>query len=183
MGFCPRDADHELRGRIITPIYDICGGLIALSTRHLDKEHKLRFWHESFDKGSYLYGLYYAKDTIRKLNKVIIVEGEFDVASLHSFGFTMTIGCCGSAFTLFQVALLARYCTDFYLFFDGDTAGRNSIQRALNMHNKYSLGAYGLKFIPVLLPKGMDPDEFVMDNGREGTREKLRTARDDCEFI
>ena len=183
IGYCPQDSNHELRDRIITPIYDAYGEMVAISTRHMNKDHKLRFWHEVFPKGTYLYGLYYAKDTIRKFNKVIIVEGEFDVAVFHTFGFTMTICCCGSAFTLFQIALLARYCKEFYLLFDGDVAGRKSIQRSMNMYDKYSLSAYGLKFIPVYLPKNVDPDEFLFESGVEGVKEKLRIARDDREFI
>ena len=183
MGYCPPETDHELRGRIITPIYNVSGELVALSTRHLDKDHNLRFWHESFDKGYYLYGLYNAKDAIRKYNKVTIVEGEFDVASFHSFGFNMTVGCCGSAFTLFQIALLSRYCTDFYLLFDGDTAGKKSIHRALDMYKKNGLEGYGLNFIPVFLPDKMDPDEFLLQNGVDGMKEKLRISRDDDSFI
>lgn len=183
IGYCPHDLDHELRGRIITPIYDAYGEMVAISTRHMNKDHKLRFWHEVFPKGTYLYGLLDAKDTIRRFNKVIIVEGEFDVAAFHTFGFTMTVCCCGSAFTLFQVSLLARYCTEFYLLFDGDVAGRASIKRSMDMYNKYSLSAYGLKFVPVYLPRNIDPDEFLFENGVKGVKEKLRIARDDCDFI
>ena len=86
IGYCPPDINHEVRGRIITPIYDPYGELVAISTRHLDRNNKHRFLHESFEKGFYLYGLYYAKKNIQRTNKVIVVEGECDVSSLHSFG-------------------------------------------------------------------------------------------------
>ena len=157
--------------------------MVAISTRHINKDQKFRFWHESFDKGSYLYGLYQAKDTIRRLNKVIIVEGEFDALAFHTYGFTMTVCCCGSAFTLFQVALLSRYCTNFYLMFDGDVAGRKSIERTMKIYDKYCLSAYGLKFIPVYLPKDIDPDEYLFSEGVNGVKEKLREARDKDDFI
>jgi DNA primase len=183
IGYCPLEVDHELRGRIITPIYDTYGEMVAISTRHMNKDQKFRFWHESFDKGSYLYGLHQAKDTIRKFNKVIIVEGEFDALAFHSYGFTMTVAVSGSAFTLFQVSLLSRYCTNFYLMFDGDVAGRKSIERTMAMYDKYCLGAYGLKFIPVYLPKDIDPDEYLFSEGTVGVREKLKTARDELVFI
>jgi len=183
MGYCPMEFHHEVQGRIITPIYDAYGELIVLSTRHLNENVRNRFWHETFDKGSYLYGLYYAKKTIYKINKVIVVEGEFDVAAFHTNGFTMTVGCCGSAFTLFQISLLSKYCTDFYLFFDGDTAGRAAIERAMKMYEKYSLNTYGLNFFPVFLPEGYDPDDYIKEEGREGVRKKLITAREDGEFI
>jgi len=185
IGYCPDDLNNELRGRIITPIYDTYGEMVAISTRHMNRELKNRFWHESFDKGTYLYGLYYAKETIRKINKVIIVEGEFDALSFHTFGFTMTVCCCGSAFTFFQASLLARYCQEFYFLFDGDIAGRKSIQRVMDMYDKYNLRdvEYDLKFIPVYLPKNIDPDDFLFKNGVEGVKEKLRVARDDQTFI
>ena len=183
IGYCPLEVDHELRGRIITPIYDTYGEMVAISTRHMNKDQKFRFWHESFDKGSYLYGLHQAKDTIRKFNKVIIVEGEFDALAFHSYGFTMTVAVSGSAFSLFQVSLLSRYCTNFYLMFDGYVAGRKSIERTMAMYDKYCLSAYGLKFIPVYLPKDIDPDEYLFSEGENGVKEKLREARDKDDFI
>jgi DNA primase catalytic core len=182
MGYCPSDVNHEVRGRIVTPIYSTYGELVALSTRHLDKDHYQRFLHESFDKGSYLYGLYLAKEAIRRTNKVIIVEGECDVASMHTSGFEMTIGCCGSAFTLFQIALLSKYCTNFYLLFDGDQAGRDSTAKALKDYEKYNLKAYGLNFIPTYLPNGTDPNNLLIAHGKRNMVDKLRTAKEDCGF-
>ena len=182
MGYCPPDVNHEVRGRIITPIYGTYGELVVLSTRHLDKNHYQRFLHESFDKGSYLYGLFYAKKVIQRINRVIIVEGECDVACFHTFGFNMTVGLCGSAFTLFQIALLSKYCTDFYLLFDGDKAGRESIARTMKDYEKYNLDAYGLRFIPVYLPKDCDPDEYLIDGGKKNMINKLRTSKEDCGF-
>ena len=182
MGYCPSDVNHEIRGRIVTPIYGTYGDLVAISTRHLDENHYQRFLHESFDKGSYLYGLNLAKESIRRTNKVIIVEGECDVASMHTFGFDMTIGCCGSAFTLFQIALLSKYCTNFYLLFDGDQAGRDSTARALRDYEKHNLKAYGLNFIPTYLPSDSDPNKFLKDHGKRNMVDKLRTAKEDREF-
>jgi DNA primase len=179
MGYCPSDVNHEVRGRIVTPIYGTYGELVALSTRHLDRNHYQRFLHESFDKGSYLYGLCYAKDSIQRNNKVIIVEGECDVACLHTFGFDMTIGLCGSAFTLFQIALLSKFCTNFYLLFDGDKAGIESTRRAMRDYEKYNLAAYGLKFYPTYLPKDRDPDEFLFNGGRKNMVDTLRAAKED----
>ncbi len=182
MGYCPPSVNHEVRGRIITPIYGTYGELVALSTRHLDKNHPQRFMHETFNKGSYLYGLHYAKQAIQRSNKVIVVEGECDVACYHTFGFDMTIGLCGSAFTLFQIALLSKYCTDFYLMLDGDIAGRDSIARAMKIYKKYNLDAYNLKFIPVYLPKDYDPDDFLIKHGKMNVINKLRTSKEDCGF-
>jgi len=183
IGYCPLDVNHEVRGRIITPIYGTYGELIALSTRHLDRSIKQRFLHESFDKGSYLYGLCYAKEAIRESNKVIVVEGEFDVACFHSLGFGMTVGLCGSAFTLFQISLLAKYCIDYYLLLDGDGAGRSTTERLIKDYDKYGLSAFKLNFIPVFLPKGIDPDEYLINNGRKAMIKKFKISKEDSEFI
>lgn len=184
IGYCPLNINHDVRGRIITPVYDTYGELIALSTRHLNEEMKKgRFLHETYDKGSYLYGLCYAKDSIQKTGKAIIVEGEFDVACLHSYGLDMTVGLGGSAFTLFQIALLAKYCKNYYLMLDPDEAGSSCIERAMKEYRKYNLEAYGLKFIPVKLPPKTDPDKYVIEYGKKGMIEKLKTAREDSEFV
>lgn len=178
-GYCPEKINHQVRGRIISPIYETYGDLIALSTRHLDKNNSMKFWHESFDKGMYLYGLYYAKDFMFKTKKAIIVEGEFDVAYFHSKGFKMTVGVCGSAFTLFQISLLSRYCSEIYLIFDGDEAGRISTKRSLNIFKEYNLSNYGLNFIPIYLPQGKDPDEYLREIGFNEMINKMKLARED----
>jgi DNA primase len=180
VGYCPVDVNHEVRGRIITPIYSTYGDLVAISTRHLDKNHHQRFLHESFDKGSYLYGLDKAKEAIQRSNKVIIVEGECDVLCMHTYGFNMTVGLCGSALTLFQISLLSKYCENFYLLLDGDDAGRDSIKRAMKDYDKYNLEAYGVNFIPVHLPDGSDPDEFIISRGKRNMVDKLRSAKEEC---
>jgi DNA primase len=148
----------------------------------MNKDHNFRFWHESFEKSFYLYGLYQSRNKIREVNKVIIVEGEFDALSFHSFGFTITVACSGSSFSLYQIALLSRYCTDFYLLFDGDEAGRKAIKRTMNIYNEYNLGTFGLNFIPVYLPKDTDPDEFLFQEGKQGVKNLLKTSKEECNF-
>jgi DNA primase len=182
-GYCPEDIDHQLNGRIITPIYDPYNNLIAISTRHIDKERKNRFWHESFDKGLHIYGLNNAKSDIMKYDKAILVEGEIDVCVLHSYGFFMTVGVCGSAFTLFQAALLSRYCSTVFVAFDGDVSGKKSIQRTMNLYKKYKFAAYQMKYIPVFLPKDKDPDEYIRENGKQGFANLLKKSREELEKL
>jgi DNA primase len=180
VGYCPPEVKHQVCGRIITPIYDTDHTLVALSTRHLDKNHPQRFWHESFDKGSYLYALNYAKYDIRLKNKVVLVEGEFDVMVLHSHGFKMAVGVLGSSLTLFQIALLSRYCSEFYLLFDGDNAGRATTERVMGLYREKNIKNYGIQFIPVYLPDGDDPDDFLLREGVKGLREKFVSSKDSC---
>jgi len=185
MGYCPLNVISlpELNGRLITPIYDAYGNLIALSTRHLDENHSRRFWHESFNKSFYVYGLPYAKKSIVKYKKVIIVEGEFDVASLHSNGFFITIGTCGSALTLSQMVLITRYCSEVYLLFDGDRAGQSSIKKAMKLYDKYNFKLYDITFIPVFLPKDIDPEKFVKKRGRLELMELLKQSKNENVFL
>lgn len=150
-----------------------------MSTRHLDESVDNRFWHESFDKSSYVYGLCYAKKYILKYHKVIIVEGEFDVAYLHTVGFNMAVSICGSALTLSQSVLLSRYCKEVYLVFDGDKQGQIAIERSLKLHKKHNLNVYGIKFIPVKLPLDKDPDEFLKENKKEKFRHLLIESKEE----
>jgi len=140
------------------------------------------FWHESFDKGSYLYGLNWAKESILRYKKVIVVEGEFDVASMHDFGFTMTVGVCGSAFTLSQASLLARYCKEVYIMFDNDPSGRDGTKRILKLCKNYYLESYGIKYIPTYLPIGKDPDKILKTEGARGIRNILVKSKEEVNF-
>lgn len=182
IGYCPSDVDHQLAGRIITPIYDAYKNLIVLSTRHIDESRSDRFWHETFSKSRNVYGLCYAQRTMIKTGKLILVEGEMDVIALHSNGFTMTVGICGKALSLFQISLLSRYCSNFYLVFDGDNPGKNAIERALKMYKDNYLDCYGIKFIPVYLPDNLDPDDFIKQYGKKEFIKKLSEAKTEIEF-
>lgn len=140
------------------------------------------FWHESFDKGSYLYGLNWAKESILRYKKVIVVEGEFDVASMHDFGFTMTVGVCGSAFTLSQASLLARYCKEVYLMFDNDPSGQDGIKRILKLSKDHYFESYGIKYIPTRLPIKQDPDKTLRTGGVGQMKNILAKAKEEINF-
>lgn len=89
----------------------------------------------------------------------------------------MTVGLCGSAFTIFQAALLGRYCSSVFFLLDGDTSGKTSLERIIKIYKTHSLSAYGLQYIPVRLPDKYDPDDYVKENGREALNELLSNAR------
>jgi DNA primase len=180
-GFCPSNIDHQLRGRIITPIYDAYDCLVALSTR--DFRRGKGFWHETFAKKMYVYGLNCAKESIIKSQKVIVVEGEFDVASLRTNGFKMTVGICGSALTLFHIVLLARYCSDIYLAFDGDTAGERALEGAMKIYKGYNLEANDIRLIPVGLPSEMDPNDCLRKQGAKKFKEILIASKEEYSLI
>ncbi|MFW6015238.1 MAG: toprim domain-containing protein [bacterium] len=180
IGYCPSFIEHQLRGRIITPIYNVYGKLIALSTRHLNENAPNRFWHETFDKSYNIYGLYQAKERIIKNKKVLLVEGEIDNLCYQSHGIDITISACGSSFSLFQIALLSRYCSEIFVMFDGDDAGEKALDRIVNkIYNKYFLESYGIHIIPIRLPQNYDPDEYLLENGAKEVIKLLKKAKQD----
>jgi len=184
IGFIPLHVNHQLKGRIITPIYDVYGDLIAVSTRHIYKEKAKSFWHEDFEKSFHLYGLHLAKQYILKYNKVIVVEGEFDVHYLHSCGVKFAVGLCGGAFGLIHLSLLMRYCDEIYLMFDGDNGGKSSFKHAKEIHdyvNAVELGNRVISIIPTALPNRYDPDDFLKENKINGLVTLMKSAKSQYE--
>jgi DNA primase len=170
---------HEFAGRIIIPIRDQYGDIIALSSRDYRKDAKKKFWHEEFIKSNYIYALSVAKKSILKNNKAIVVEGEFDVIQMHSFGIKCTVGMLGSNLKTRQLSLLARYCQEVFLVFDGDQAGLDGLNRTMKIEAEYNLRqSYGIKLIPVYLPQGVDPDDYVKTYGKKTFVELLKKSKE-----
>jgi DNA primase len=174
-------AKHELAGRIIIPIYNPYGELVALSSRDWRDNTGRKFWHESYTKTFYLYGFHLAKHNILKYNKAILVEGEFDVAFLHSAGVNMTVGILGTAIHLHQFAILSRYCNEVYIVMDGDDAGLNSIQKTIQFVKLQGFSKYEFYVIPVYLPSDKakcDPDDFIKKEGRKAFIDLLKQSKE-----
>lgn len=179
-GYCPAFLQHEMAGRIIMPLYDSYGNLIAVTSRKPDAPKKFQHWHESFDKGDFLFGLNVAKEHIYKSNKAIIVEGQFDTTCLHSFGFKQTVGLLGSSFNIIHVTQLARMCQDIFIVLDPDDSGDAGVERALDASKEYRLDdmAYEIYCIPVQMPPKTDPDQFVMQFGPKAFIDLLKKSKE-----
>lgn len=177
-GYCPATVSHQLAGRIIMPLYDSYGSLIAITTRHPTCPKQFQHWHESFDKGFFLFGLNVAKPYIYKANKAIIVEGQFDTTCLHSYGFKMTAGILGSTFNIMHVTLLARMCSEIFVVLDPDKSGDAGMERTIQASIDYNLEACGIFCIPVHMPEKMDPDDFVMKYGPISFKDLLRKSKE-----
>lgn len=178
-GYIPRRARHQWSERIIMPLYDPYGNLIVLTSRKFRSKDKYAHLHETFDKRYYLYGLNVAKPEIIRRNRCVIVEGQFDTTYLRSRGFKTVVGVLGSAFTFEHACILRRYCSEVYLVFDNDEAGKATLERSLDMLKEESLeDTFRMSFIPVMLPEGFkDPDEFVQAQGPEPFRDLLVQAK------
>jgi len=171
---------HEFAGRIVLPIHDPYGELVALSSRDWREDAYSKFFHEQYTKSNYLYALDIAKDHIIKSNQAIIVEGEFDVMKMHSIGIRRTVGMLGSSLSIKQISLLSRYCQEIFLMFDGDEAGKNSMERAMQLSSKYGLRQfYDILIIPVVLSNGLDPDDFIKTEGKVSLVNLLRKSKID----
>lgn len=179
IGYVPQYVNLFLNGRIIYPIRDCYGNLVAVSTRHLFKPKKESFWHEEFEKSLHLFGIHIAKKAMIKHHKAVVVEGELDTLALQSFGIPMTVGLCGGAFGIFQMALLARYCNEVYLLLDPDSSGKSNTGKTIEKMKELvtDLKHRGILLIPCNLPGGYDPDDFAREFGKDGIIEMMKTEK------
>ena len=107
------------------------------------------------------------------LNNIIIVEGQFDVVSMHQAGFENTVACLGTALTKDHIKELKRFCDNIVLCFDGDEAGQKAILRALNTFEDYG---DDVNVRVVRLPENLDPDEFLKKYGSQKLKDLIDNA-------
>jgi DNA primase len=164
----------RFRQRLMIPIYNLTNRPIAFGGRTLKKGEPAKYINSPetplYNKSRVLYGLNFAKDTIRTSHFVYVVEGYFDFISLFQLGVTNVVASSGTAFTPQQARLLARFAEEVYLFFDADSAGRSAALRSVD-----SLFDAGLEVKVVSAPPGEDPDSVARTMGAEKI-EELRQA-------
>ena len=155
----------RFRNRLIVPIFDMQGRVVAFGGRSLDgQEPKYLNSPESdvFEKGKMLFAFDKASSNIRKKDSVIVVEGYFDVISLHSKGVTNSVASLGTALNKYQISQLCR-CTDsknIIINFDSDNAGKSATKRVINEVESLSLhDQINLKILQLNSYK--DPDEYL----------------------
>lgn len=135
--------------RIIFPIYDVLGNVIAFTGRSLgDAQPKYLNSPETqlFSKSRVLYGLHLAKAGIKKEDRVILVEGQLDVIALHQAGVTEAVASSGTAVTEQQLQILSKYTQNFVLGFDGDAAGVSTTEKVVQLLLKNDLSGRVLSF-------------------------------------
>jgi DNA primase len=177
------------RHRLLFAILDVQGRVIGFSGRVLadpesgvvDKQSpKYINSPESpiYQKGQSLFGLYQARQSIRKHDEAILVEGNFDVVSLHARGIDNVVAPLGTAFTPMQAKLLRRYSPVVTVLFDGDAAGKKATREA-----RETCRAGGLVAKVAVLPDAKDPDDFVRERGPEALAMAVRAARGILEHL
>ena len=167
------------RGRLMFPIFDSFGKIIAFGGRSLgDDKPKYLNSPESlvYDKRNHLYAMNFARKEQSK--QLIVVEGYMDAIAMHAAGFRNTVAALGTSFTDSQLKLCSRYAEEVVFFFDADNAGQNAALRAVRMMMEYlnKLTGINIRIKIAKVPDGKDPDEFIRENGADKFREVVRNA-------
>ncbi len=186
LGLIGRNKDgrvyDKLSGRIIFPIFSPNGRVVAFAGRKLREDDTGAKYINSpesiiYIKGRILYGLSFAKDEIRKLDKAIIVEGYMDLISLYQAGIKNVVAVSGTALTEDQAQLLSRYTKNVVLLFDADTAGISASMRSIEILLRKD---FDVKI--ATLPSGEDPDSFINKYGKEEFEEIIKRAENFLEY-
>jgi len=174
----------KFRQRIMFPIHDRRGRVIGFGGRALDDDGPKYLNSpetELFHKGRELYGLYLARKSQAKLDRLIVVEGYMDVVALAQFGFRNSVATLGTATTGDQTELLFRAADEVVFCFDGDRAGRKAAWRALQAALPRLRDGRQARFL--FLPEGEDPDSMVRKVGAEAFSARLDDAQPLSEFF
>ena len=159
-GLLNRFGGDMFRGRMMVPFFDNSGNIIGFTARILDKgEPKYLNTQETilFKKSQFVFGLYQAKEAIRKNGFVVIVEGNMDVISSHQAGVKEAVATSGTAMTPEQIKMLANLTSDIRLAYDGDAAGVKATERAIEL-----AGSLGIDLTVISDYHGAkDPDELI----------------------
>lgn len=174
------------RGRLMFPIFDVLGKVIAFGGRILgDGNPKYINSPETviYSKQRNLYALNFAK--MSKEKKMIIVEGYMDVISMHQAGVINTVASLGTALTERQLDLISRYTEEVVLFYDSDAAGQAAILRGLQMllQRGKRHSTTPTKISVAMVPDGKDPDEYIREHGAEAFRRIVADALSVMEYL
>jgi DNA primase len=178
LGYVPFTIGHSFSGRIVMPIMDAYGDLLALSLRPVIDGVDPKYWNESFVKGEHLYGLWQAKYDIVRMEFAIIVEGQIDTCSMHAHGFGNTVGLLGGALTPIQSSKLRRWTRRVVLLMDGDSPGMTHVERARDILDYYKVrskmpSGLDFRYAVASLPAGEDPASFLRKRGSQDMRRLL----------
>lgn len=172
----------KLYDRIIFPIFSTNGRIVAFAGRVLKDNENISKYINSpeskiYYKGKILYGLFFAKEEIRKSDLAIVVEGYMDLISLYQNNIKNVVAVSGTALTEDQIQLLSRYTKNVVLLFDADTAGVKASMRSIELLLKHNLN---IKI--AVLPEGEDPDSFVNKYGADEFKKIINSSQDFLEF-
>jgi len=188
LGLAKRNENGEIydsfRNRIIFPIYNIEGKIVAFGGRIIEKNSNLPKYLNSpdspiFKKGRELFGIKYQGGNVKKKGFAILMEGYLDVLTAQKNGFENAVASLGTAFTEEQAQLLKKYTDKILIAYDNDEAGRNAVIKAGYILKKYD---FDIKCL-VLKGKEKDPDEFLRKNGKKAFIEVVKESKEIFDFL
>jgi len=171
----------RFRGRVIFPITSESGTVLAFGGRGVeDATPKYLNSPDTpiYQKGDHLYGFSLAKERIRETKQAVLVEGYFDVISLHRHGARQAVASLGTALTERQIYLLKRFADRIFLFYDSDRAGVAATTRGID-----SMFEQNINPCVVVVSGEKDPDDFIRKNGIEAFNRQLEAAGDGFRFL
>ena len=169
----------RFRDRVVFPITDLRGRVIAFGGRALEKDAPAKYLNSPetplFHKGGTLYNIAAARQASHEGAPIIVVEGYIDVIAMVTAGFPATVAPLGTALTEDQLGLLWKMADEPVLCFDGDNAGLRAAYRAVDLAMPRLKPGKSLKF--ALLPQGQDPDDLVRSGGRDAITDVIGAAK------
>ncbi|MDR7100394.1 DNA primase [Lysobacter niabensis] len=175
----------KFRDRVMFPIHDRRGRVIAFGGRVLEKDDSPKYLNSPetplFHKGRELYGLWQVRQAHNKIERLIVVEGYMDVVALFQHGVDTAVATLGTATTPDHAELLFRNAPDVFFCFDGDRAGRSAAWKAVE--SVLPRMKDGRQAFFLFLPDGEDPDSLVRTEGRDGFDARLRAATPLSQFF
>jgi len=167
------------RERVIFPIHDITGRVIAFGARQLKKDDRSPKYinspeNEVYHKSKVLYGMYQAKKTIREKDCCYLTEGYLDVVTLHQNGIENTVASSGTSLTQDQVKLISRFTDNITILYDGDNAGIKAAMRGTDI-----ILENNLNIRIVVFPEGEDPDSYCKKVGGTAFKDYIDTNQTD----
>jgi len=167
------------RDRVMFPVHNIAGKVIAFGGRILKKEDNIAKYINTpetdlYQKSKVLYGFYQAKNEIRKKDECILVEGYMDVIMLFQAGIKNAVASSGTSLTTDQIRLIHRFTDNIVILYDGDPAGIKAAIRGLDM-----LLEQGMNVKVVVLPDKHDPDSYVQEAGAQGMLDFISSHKKD----
>jgi DNA primase len=169
----------RFRHRVMFPILDMKGRVIAFGGRALEKDVPAKYLNSPetplFHKGHILFNAARARPVAHDRDRIIAVEGYMDVVALHEGGFPEAVAPLGTALTEDQLKLLWRFCDVPTLCFDGDSAGKKAAFRAVDTALPHLKPGKSVQF--AFLPDGLDPDDLIRQQGAAAMTDVLERTR------
>jgi len=175
----PYDA---FRSRVIFPICDAVGRVVAFGGRVIEKDVQPKYLNSPetpiYQKGRFLYAYHLAKNAIKEQGCAIVTEGYMDAIACHQYGFTNTVASLGTAFTDPMARLLKRLCSKVVYLYDGDEAGQKAMYGGTQV-----LLAHDFQVRVVALPPADDPDSLLRREGVEALSQRIERAPDYLDYF